>query len=351
MIKVLAARAKERGIEIRTSTPVTKILKEDGKITGVVAKGKDGSEITVKAKAVVVATGGYAKNKEMVKKYTGFDLGENVFQMIPLDLMGDGIRMAWEVGAVADGLGVLQGFGPGAPVGPGMKPGVGHIMGAGWQPYVWVNPKGERFCDEAGASFNFPYSGNAVAKYPYVYTIFDEKAKTYMVQKGIDNGIGVLLPVTTKLTNLDAELKETTAKKNPNIFMANTVEELAGKMGIRPDALKATIDEYNKFCAQGHDDLFAKDRRYLRPLLTPPFYSLRLFKMILGTLGGIKINEKIEVLDKNEEVIPGLYAVGFDASGMYGDTYDLYTSGGTLGFAINSGRMAGENAIVYMGKK
>jgi fumarate reductase flavoprotein subunit len=190
-----------------------------------------------------------------------------------------------------------------------------------------------------------------VAKYDFVYNIFDEKAKKYMVEKGVDNGIGVLLPVTTKLTDLDAEMKEGIAKGNKNMFVANSIEELAGKMGVRPAVLKATLDEYNKFCDQGHDDLFAKDRRYLRPLRTPPFYGLRLYNVILGTLGGIKINEKTEVVSKDGDVIPGLYAIGSDAAGMYGDTYDLYTSGGTLGFAVNSGRIAGENAVVYMGKR
>ena len=67
-----------------------------------------------------------------------------------------------------------------------------------------------------------------------------------------------------------------------------------------------------------------------------------------GTLGGIKINHKIEVLDRDFNVIPGLYAGGSCAGGLYGDTYDASAAGTTLGFAINSGRIAGENALRYI---
>ena len=69
----------------------------------------------------------------------------------------------------------------------------------------------------------------------------------------------------------------------------------------------------------------------------------------LGTLGGIKINYRMEVQDKEEKPIPGLYAGGLDAGGMYGDSYDVYMSGGTSAFAANSGRIAGRNAREYIG--
>ena len=151
--------------------------------------------------------------------------------------------------------------------------------------------------------------------------------------------------------NLDTELKQALDKKNPHIFIADSIEDLASKIDIEPAVLNATIEEYNRFCAKGHDDLFAKDRQYLRPLKEPKFYAMRCVTMTLGSLGGIKINHKTEVLDKEETVIPGLYAVGCDASGMYGDSYNIYLSGGTLGFAVNSGRIAGENALTYVSQQ
>jgi fumarate reductase flavoprotein subunit len=115
--------------------------------------------------------------------------------------------------------------------------------------------------------------------------------------------------------------------------------------------LRATIDEYNRYCSQGHDELFAKDRRYLRPLVGPRFYAVRGRAVFLGTMGGIKVNERLEVLDKKDVVIPGLYAGGFDAGGMYGDSYPIKSSSGLASaFALNSGRIAGKSALRYLGK-
>ncbi len=83
---------------------------------------------------------------------------------------------------------------------------------------------------------------------------------------------------------------------------------------------------------------------------TPRFYGFKCYPTFLGTLGGIRINDKAEVLDKQDKAIPGLYAVGLDAGGLYGDSYDLVTPGTTLGFAVNSGRIAGESVLKYIGK-
>jgi fumarate reductase flavoprotein subunit len=84
--------------------------------------------------------------------------------------------------------------------------------------------------------------------------------------------------------------------------------------------------------------------RYLRPIQTPRFYAGRHFPGAYGSLGGIKINHKTEVLDKNWDAIPGLYAAGTDACTIYGDSYVFVLPGNTMGFALNTGRMAGEHA-------
>jgi fumarate reductase flavoprotein subunit len=129
------------------------------------------------------------------------------------------------------------------------------------------------------------------------------------------------------------------------------MEELAVKMGVDPAVLKATVDEYNAFCDQRHDDLFAKDPKYLYAIRDPKYYAVKARTVFLGTMGGIKINEKTEVLDKKDAVIPGLYAAGLDAGGMYGDSYPIKTSSGLASaFALNSGRIAAKNALKYLGK-
>jgi fumarate reductase flavoprotein subunit len=357
MIKVLVARAKERGVDLWLATPVKKIIKEarpgkgqsgGGRITGIIIE-KDRKDIHIATKAVIIATGGYANNREWVKKYSGFDLDVNLFPLGNINKTGDGIRMAWEVGAAEEGMGVLQ-LWRGILLGHGIKE-LGNLNAAALQPHLWVNQRGERFCDETIANID-PFEGNACArqKNGHSYTIFDEAIRRYMIEKGIDKNMGTENPPGSRLANFDAELKTALKKKNPHIVVADSILELAGKIAVDAAALKATVKEYNKFCEKGHDELFAKDRQYLRPVKEPKFYAMRCVTMTLGSLGGIKINHRTEVLDKEEKIIPGLYAVGNDASGMYGDSYNIYLPGGTLGFAVNSGRIAGENAMKYVGK-
>ncbi|NAS61136.1 FAD-binding dehydrogenase, partial [Pseudomonas syringae pv. actinidiae] len=127
-----------------------------------------------------------------------------------------------------------------------------------------------------------------------------------------------------------------------------TLDELAKQMGVDASVLKHTVDENNRFAAQKRDEVFNKNMDYLRPMKTGPFYAVKMLPAALGTLGGVKINEKMEAISPAGNAVPGLYVTGNDAAGMYGDTYDLLLGGGTFGFALNSGRMAAENALDYL---
>ena len=115
-------------------------------------------------------------------------------------------------------------------------------------------------------------------------------------------------------------------------------------------ALEKTIDEYNTCCQSGHDDLFAKNPGFLQPVRRPRFYAFRILPYALGTIGGIRINEKTEVLNGEDEVILGLYAIGNDSNKLFGDSYDVRLPGTAMGFAVNSGRIAAENALQYIHK-
>ncbi len=349
VVKALATRAKELGIEIKTSAPVKSILKDGDRITGVIAE-ENNQDIRIGAKAVFVGSGGYANNKQWIKKYTGFDLDVNVVPVGNTDKMGDGIRMAWEVGAAEEGMGVLELFRVG-PIGP-EHPMKNQIEFIANQPDLWVNPRGERFCDE-GIAFYDTSVGNANARYKegYTFSLFDDSIKEDILEKGIVRGIGMDNPPGTRPVDFDKELKIALEKGSTDVFVAGSIEELAGKMGVDPSILKDTVDEYNTFCEKGHDDLFAKYPKYLRPLNGPKFYAVKTRTIFLGTLGGIRINHNIEVVDKKGKVIPGLYAGGFDAGGMWGDSYSInYSSGASAGFAVNSGRIAGRNALKYISK-
>jgi fumarate reductase flavoprotein subunit len=350
VVKALATRAREKGVDIRLATPVRRILKEGERVTGVIAETEGGEEITVAAKAVVVASGGYANNREWIKKYTGFDLDVNILPIGNVDKVGDGIRMAWEVGAAEEGVGVLEVFRVG-PLGEGfaMK---NPLEFAVVQPDLWVNQQGERFCDE-GIAFYDTSVGNVNARHKegYTYSIFDDSIKQRLLEKGVDRNVAWDNLPGTRPVGFDKELNAALERGTKEIFVADSVEELSQKIDIDPAVLRATVDEYNRFCEKGHDDLFAKDPKYLRPLKGPKFYAVKARTIFLGTKGGIKINHKAEVVNKKDRAIPGLYAGGFDAGGMWGDSYPInVASGGSSAFAINSGRIAGKNALVYIGK-
>lgn len=340
MVKVLLKKAREAKVRIMTKITAKKLIKDGDRIVGVIAEDREGSTIRVNAKAVVIADGGFANNKEMLEKYT--NAGPNLLPMGNENKMGEGIQMAWEAGAASEGTDVLQLITPVVR----SERGITHLAAALCQPNLWVNKMGERYCDEA--LFQFPLIGNALAnqKDQIMFHIFDETTKDYMKENGIDSGMGMYVPSTTKLVDIDADLKR--GADDGEVFMAGSVERLAEKIDVDADALKTTVDEYNRFCDKGHDDLFSKDPRFLQPVRTPKFYAIRGFPSFTGTLGGIKINYRTEVLNRDFEVIPGLYAAGNCAGGMYGDSYDSSSAGTALGFAINSGRMAGESALTYI---
>jgi fumarate reductase flavoprotein subunit len=350
VIKLLASKAKELEVTIRLGVPAKKVIKEGGRITGVVVE-ENGEDIQVASKAVFIASGGYANNKEWIKKYTGFDLGVNVFPLGNVDKMGDGIQMAWEAGAAEEGMGTLEVLRI-APFGP-EYPMKNHIEYVAIQPDLWVNPQGERFCDEGIAFFDTSV-GNANARYQedgYTFSIFDDTIKDDVIENGTTRGLGIDIPPGSPAVNFEKDLEFLLKAGGKDLFVSNSIEELAGKIAVKPDVLKTTIEEYNRFCEKGHDDLFAKNPKYLRPLRGPKFYAVRARTIFLGSMGGIKINHNMEVIDKRNNIIPGLYAGGMDAGGMWGDSYCMNPSSGLSGgFAVNSGIIAGKNILKYLGK-
>ncbi len=349
VVKALATKAKEKGVDFRLGAPVTRIIREGDRIVGVVVD-EAGVEAAVYAPAVIIASGGYANNKAWIKKYAGFDIDVNMIPVGNVDKMGDGIRMAWEAGAAEEGMGVLEAYRFG-PMAPEFRT-YGPVQMVALQPDLWVDPKGERFCDE-GIAFYDTSVGNVNERYKegYTYCLFDDAIKEYYGSHGIHRNVGWKNTPGTKPVGFDKELGDALEKGTTEAFAAGSVEELAGKMGVEPMVLKATVDEYNKFCEKGHDDLFAKDAKYLRPLEGPKYYAAKARTIFLVTLGGIKVNHRMEVVDKKDRIIPGLYAGGMDAGGMWGDSYPIRdATGASSAFAINSGRIAARNALEYIGK-
>jgi fumarate reductase flavoprotein subunit len=339
MMKVLTEKAKELGVKILLQTPVKKILKSGGRITGVIAEDRAGDPVEASAQAVVVATGGFGDNPEMIRKYTGYEWGKDLFSFRIPGMVGEGIRMAWEIGAAPTEMSMELIYGMPGEWDP-------RLHETFRQPHLLVNLLGERFMNEAVMP-NTTYTGNAIAhqKKRSAFLIFDESIKRHMETVGYDE-VSVVFPFT-KVESLDALLKDAFAKGYKDLFVADSLEELAARTGIDVARFRNTVEEYNGFGDRGFDPIFNKDHKLLRPLREPPFYAARHLPSAYGSLGGIKINHRTEVLTKEWEAIPGLYAAGTDACTIYGDSYVFVLPGNTMGFALNTGRIAGENAAEY----
>ncbi len=339
-IKLFQEKYKAAGQKLLTETWGEKLIEENGRIVGVEATNKAGDKITIRSKATIIATGGFFANKEMREKYLRFPNADGLAQT---GKTGDGIRMAWAVGAGQEGTEVQASYRPG-PRGIGTT---NHVSATAKQPHLWLTPKGERFCNEQ-IMLEWPFAGNALERIGgTMYVVYDQATLDHMEKnEGIDLGVGVMVPVGTKLANFEKEWAD--AVKGGWAFKADTLEELAKVTGMDPKKLEKTVADYNGFCAVRHDAEFAKDPKYLREVKTGPFYAIKSVASTLGTLGGIKANERFEVVTPDEDPIPGLYAAGNDVGGMYGDSYDLLMAGSTVGFAVNSGRIAVDSAVEYM---
>jgi fumarate reductase flavoprotein subunit len=351
MAQVLTRRAKELGVEFFMKTPAKKILKKGKIVTGVLAEDATGAEIQINAKAVIIATGGFAGNKEWMKENLGLEEGKNYFAMQKIGLTGDGIRMAWEAGAAH------------TPVMPGathnMLPpyGTSPALSAFMRPEsLMVNVVGERFSSDdmihtyGGAAIHGTIA-NVIAQQPgkVAFLIFDGNLKKYYEEKAkkAPRMPRIAMPTTLKHEDLDDNIREAQAKGYKSLFMADSLADLCSQTGINYEGLKKTLDEYNKMCAAGKDEFFYKSPEYLKPIKGPKFYAAKVVTGDYGTAGGIKTNYKMEVLTPDFKVIPGLYAAGNDANNLYDHSYTIL-AGNYIGFAVNSGRMAAESALEYI---
>ena len=135
-------------------------------------------------------------------------------------------------------------------------------------------------------------------------------------------------------------------EKNGNAFVGNSIEEVAKKAGMDPARLAHSARMMTEYAKKGHDDQFGKDPKFLRKVDKAPFYIVRGKLHALASGNGVKVTEFMEVVDKDDRIIPGLYAIGHDAGGVYGDSYDLKVGEGTASsFAVNGGRIAVKNIL------
>lgn len=341
MVSILTERAKELGVEIFLDSPVLKLLKEDGKVIGALAEDEDGEEFEVHAPATLICTGGYGANDEMIKEYTGWEVGKNIFPYQIPGLDGDGIKMAWEAGATRTTNMSMEMIYFTQETGGYAKEEVPFR-----QCGLIVNTDAERFMDETQMG-NPIFTVNAMRlqRDQMFWSIIDDDYLQYFKDHGPEYFMinSIVMDFSKIYEYLDEWLKNL-----PHIIVtADSIEELAEKMEVCPEALKKTIEQYNGFC-ETRDEQFNKDHRYMRPIRAKKLYAMKFRLCAYGSLGGIRINHEFKAMDKDLHPIPGLFAAGTDSNDICNPDYAFILPGNTLSYALNSGRLAAESAVEYV---
>ena len=305
------------------STPTTELLVKDGAVTGVKAQSSD-KEYTIEAKAVVLATGGYGANDALVPdEYKVFVYAGHA------GAEGDAIAMVEGLDADLISMDLIN-TQPNSmilPSGLGQycNPGVGRAYAAGG---FMVNQDGVRFFNESANAWDLM---QAMKQNTAQYLIMDQAAFD-----GFNAGMTGSKIYT--MEQVEEWLKDD-YQGQPVMKTAATLDELAEKLGVPADALKASAASFNE--KVGQEDEFGRTIKAAQSE-EGPFYALQMHIRYYASLGGLHINNDMQVLTKAQQAIPGLYAAGEVVGGLEGDVY----MGATLfGWAIASGYNAGNAAV------
>lgn len=343
---VLGDYAAEKGVDFRFTTPLVKLIKEGDKVTGAIAKGSDGYVKINASKGVVVCTGGYARNDEMLKALQPQTLNKYSLSIAIDGTTGDGIKSCLWAGARMDEKHTAMVFDRVAvkPDEFGGSETVGSLFWMGSNPWLKVNLNGERFTNESAP---YDYVLNAAIAEPHntIVDIWDSDYATYLEQFDIhgcarvfpfDNGAPTNMTLDV-VKGINAGLLE-----NGYIVKADTIEELAKGLGIPTDTLKKTVARQNENFDNQVDPDFGKEDFRLSAIRTAPFYGVRTSGYMLCTLDGITINEDFQALNESGEAIEGLYVTGVDSGSYYADTYPNMSTGNCCGRSVTFARMIGK---------
>lgn len=341
VVDLLLEDCQRLGVRVLTKTRATSILlgESGDEVRGVLAAGRDGEQ-TIRARAVILAAGGFGANEEMMRHYFPKHFREEG----PINVLclgsqtGDGIAMAQQIGLVMG-----EDMDPGI-IGPGHHPWRHSLHEALLRPEtLWVNKNAERFINECVAFM----AGPALMRQPgaILYALFDSAIKKHI--QANPSPRQVQMGGEEWLRTLDEDLQAEAGWKRTVSAIADSWDELARKIGVDPAALRATVERYNGLCDQGRDADFVKDSRFLMPLRTPPYLAVLGVRFCHGTEGGVKVNERMQATGRDGQEIAGLYATGDNTSGW---VTEWGLPGTTLAFAFTSGYMAAESAAV-LGKQ
>lgn len=345
------------GITVYYNATAEHLIEENGKIAGILAKRKDGSTITVHAKSVILATGGYLGNKKMLLEHLG-TTHVNVAARGKSLCTGDGIKLGKQAGAILDKTFGYCGCEYGGTNPKASRPATQDkydqnlAFKFGIYGNLLVDNQGKRFMNE-GLLCDYPMSYGeeptlrhspyyAIVDQKYVDEMRDEGLYEYMTKRGANHDnwfIGSYYKQRGALKSLDTDIEE--GIKEGWIIKADSIEELAEKTGF--SHLAETVSTYNGYCDTGVDKQFSANPWYLTPVKNGPFYAIENEVSAWSTFGGIKTDDECRALAEDDTVIPGLYVVGTDnGSMMYSPYYDI--PGFCYGSCIGSGVIAGHGA-------
>ena len=334
-VRAMCDWAAANGADIFYETPGVQLVQDgSGAVTGVIGKDADGNYIRFNAtKAVIMATGDFQNNDSMVDRMAA-DISR--FSRKQFGKTGDGILMAVQAGADMCHIGSAGKQVHDSDAGPDdMTP----------IPFLAVNEKGERFMneelpmeswnetllfnDQADAGkfcriFDNTYFAHAEE---WGYFPADEETLTKYIPGAVENPVGVI-----------EDLIDT--------HKADTLDELAADLGIPADALKATVARYNELCKAGSDEDFGKQKKFMVPVATPPFWGIHQWARVSALGCGFKVNGNYQAVNADGEVIPGLYGAGFCAGDLCGDIdWSTFMGGMSCGSCFTSGRYSVIHAL------
>ena len=286
------------------------ITNEAGTVVGVKAVMTDGTPVTVNAKSVILATGGYAKNEEMLDKYEDF-LPNNLYGTVPNTCVGDGLVMATAIGA--------KNFDA-----PGLQ-----LVYVSYDCYCGINEESGLIVSEDGLRVVDEYTYQS-----HVATALADAKSTCGYYIAAKKGGYAVEPYPMIQWGVTME----------HVPHAATIGELAGMIGVDAAALEATVARYNELCAKGVDEDFGKPAQYMIPVEGEEYYAFRMTPGTSVTFGGLEIDLDGHVLDTNNQPIAGLYAAGEVAfTGLFDAEYPC--CGMAIGSAVYYGRVAAMSAV------
>lgn len=345
--------AEGLGAVFRFDTALVQCIVENGKVTGAIAQTSDGFLRINASKGVLIATGGYEGDAELLKAlqpetYNAIALASGLPQNV-----GDGIKAGIWAGGRKDEFPAFMLFDRGAvaPDAEAGMPASGEMFWMGSQPWLKVNLSGERFCNEC-APYDFPIHATGLWKGNTWCSLYDANWKANVVafhtqgcsriDKSPTQGM-----TQTFLFEIIEGMNQALLEKGV-IVQADTFAELAEKLGVPADALVKTVERYNAMAKTGVDADFGKPAKDLIALDNPPYFGVRQGAAAYCSLDGLRINADCAVIDKDDQPVEGLWAAGNVSGGFFSGNYPELIFGCACGRTMTEGRHA---VLNMLGKK